>query len=179
MYSKIGLFAKRLYDKVKISLKVGIVKSYKKFYLGRNFKTPIKMNKTFTLLLLLVSFIYNAQAQDRITFTYDNAGNQIQRILCINCATSKTANVKPKEIIALKEEDLQKFFPEDVISYYPNPVKEELYLKWELKDENLVNSIQVYGLSGQLLKSYSGLEKNSKHSFSRIPFRSLCCCIVL
>lgn len=124
------------------------------------------MNK-FLLLLLLVTSI-RCHAQDRITFTYDNAGNQTQRSLCLDCMTSKTTNVKPKEIIALKEEDLQKFFPEDVISYYPNPVKKELYLKWELKDENLVNSIQVYGLSGQLLKSYSGLEKNNTQN---IPFQ--------
>ena len=126
------------------------------------------MNK-FLLLVLLVTSI-RCHGQDRITFSYDNAGNQIQRNLCLNCppGTAKTANVKPKEITALKDEDLQKFFPEDVISYYPNPVKEELYLKWELKDQNLVNSIQVYGLSGQLLKSYSGLEKTNTQN---IPFQ--------
>ena len=59
------------------------------------------------MLLLSVTL---SNAQDRITFTYDNAGNQIQRSLCLQCTTSKTENVKPKEIIALKEEDLQKFF---------------------------------------------------------------------
>jgi hypothetical protein len=127
------------------------------------------MNKTFTLFLLLASFMYNAQAQDRITFTYDNAGNQIQRSLCLNCTSSKIKNAKPKEVTALKEQDLQKFFPEDIISYYPNPVKEELYLKWEFKDENLVNSIQLYGLNGQLLKSYSGLDKANSQT---IPFQN-------
>lgn len=125
------------------------------------------MKKIIYLTLLLSVTLSNAQ--DRITFTYDNAGNQIQRSLCLQCTTSKTANVKPKEIIALKEEDLQKFFPEDVISYYPNPVKEELYLKWELIQGNLVTSIQVFGLSGQLLKSYSGLEKNNTQN---IPFQT-------
>ena len=105
------------------------------------------MNKLLTLLLFLCGIMCNAQ--DKILFSYDNAGNQIKRELCINCpsGTGKTTNVKPKEIIALTEDDLQKFFPDDLISYYPNPVKEELYLKWELKDENLVNSIQVYGLN--------------------------------
>jgi hypothetical protein len=127
------------------------------------------MNKTFALLLLLTSFMYNVQAQDRITFTYDNAGNQIQRSLCLNCMSSKVKNTKPKEVADIKEQDLQKFFPEDVISYYPNPVKEELYVKWEFKDENLVNSIQLYGLNGQLLKSYSGLDKTNTQN---IPFQS-------
>ncbi len=92
------------------------------------------------ILFILFGFSQFTSAQDRIIFSYDNAGNQITRSLCLQCTTLKNSP-KPKEIIALKEEDLQKFFPEDVISYYPNPVKEELYLKWELKDENLVNSI--------------------------------------
>jgi hypothetical protein len=120
------------------------------------------------ILFILLGFSLFASAQDRITFSYDNAGNQITRSLCLQCTTSKNSTKPIKEIIALKEEDLQKFFPEDVISYYPNPVKEELYLKWELIAGNLVTSIQVYGLSGQLLKSYSGLEKNNAQN---IPFQ--------
>ncbi|MFV7235207.1 T9SS type A sorting domain-containing protein [Flavobacterium sp. ZB4R12] len=123
------------------------------------------------IVFILLGFSVLATAQDKIVFEYDNAGNQIKRYLCIDCplGTGKTSNVLPKEIMALKEEDLQKFFPEDVISYYPNPVKEELYLKWELIAGNLVTSIQVYGLSGQLLKSYSGLEKNNAQN---IPFQA-------
>lgn len=119
--------------------------------------------------MILLGFSILATAQDEIVFEYDNAGNQIKRYLCINCplGTGKTSNGLPKEIAALKAEALQKFFPEDVISYYPNPVKEELYIKWELIEDNLVTSIQVYGLSGQLLKSYSGLEKNNTQN---IPF---------
>lgn len=118
---------------------------------------------------MLLGFSLFASGQDRITFSYDNAGNQTQRLLCINCTTSKISGTIPKEITALKEEDLLNFFPEDVISYYPNPVKEELYLKWQLIEDNLVTSIQVYGLSGQLLKSYSGLEKNNAQN---IPFQA-------
>lgn len=121
----------------------------------------MKKNYFLSICLFLLSFF--ASAQDKITFTYDVAGNQIKRELCINCpiGTGKTSNDKPKEIVALTDENLQKFFPEDVISYYPNPVKEELYLKWELKENNQVSSIQVYALNGQALKSYSGLEKTN------------------
>nr|WP_314896659.1 T9SS type A sorting domain-containing protein [uncultured Flavobacterium sp.] len=124
--------------------------------------------KHFIVFILLGFSLFASAQDDRITFSYDNAGNQITRSLCLQCTTSKNSP-KPKEIIALKEEDLQKFFPEDVISYYPNPVKEELYLKWELIEGNLVTSIQVYGLSGQLLKSYSGLETNNAQN---IPFQA-------
>ena len=123
------------------------------------------MNRLIILLLILCSTICNAQA-DRITFSYDAAGNQVLRKLCLGCTTWKTTNGTPKEISALKEEDLIKFFPEDVISYYPNPVKEELYLKWELIDNNLVTSVEVYGVSGQIIKSYSRLERVNTRSIS-------------
>ncbi|MBG6063165.1 hypothetical protein IWX83_002975 [Flavobacterium sp. CG_9.1] len=126
------------------------------------------MKKIIYVLLLLTVTSIRAQA-DRITFSYDDAGNQVVRKLCFGCTTSKMMNDIPKEISALKEEDLVKFFPEDVISYYPNPVKEELFIKWDLKDDNLVNSIHVYGLSGQLLKSFVGQEK---YNAQNIPFHS-------
>ena len=95
---------------------------------------------------------------DKIVFSYDGAGNQIQRSLCLspNCL-SAGKKAKPKEIAAIKEEDLQKFFPEDVISYYPNPVKEELYLKWELIADKNVSSIYLYNINGQTLKTYDNL----------------------
>lgn len=118
------------------------------------------MKKLLLLPLLLVSIVTNAQ---KLSFDYDNAGNQIQRSWCTTCH-SRTSNEVPKEISKLKEEDLQKFFPEDVISYYPNPVKEELYLKWELINENKVTSIQVYALNGQIIKDISKLESTNSQT---------------
>lgn len=100
----------------------------------------------------------NAQ---KIRFEYDAAGNQIQRRWCITCF-SRNAQEDYKDISNLEDTDLQKFFPEDVISYYPNPVKEELFLKWELINENKVSSIDVFTLNGQVLKSIKeNLSQNS------------------
>jgi hypothetical protein len=122
------------------------------------------------LLLLLLGFSLLAKAQsDKIVFDYDAAGNQVKRYLCINCPSTTGKNTKPKEVIALKEEDLQKFFPEDVISYYPNPVKEELFLKWELANDNTVSSLQIYDLNGRSLQSYVNLEKVNVKT---IPFQT-------
>lgn len=103
----------------------------------------------------------------KITFDYDAAGNQILRELCISCTKPGYKTKKPKEIVALQEEDLQKFSPEDVISYYPNPVKEELYLKWELVTDKTVTEIQLYDLNGRVLQKYDNLEKNNTLN---IPF---------
>lgn len=121
------------------------------------------------LLLLFSAFtlISNAQNPDKITFDYDDAGNQINRELCSSCNKTGYKTTSPKEIAALKEEDLQKFSPEDVISYYPNPVKEELYLKWELVEGKTVGSIYLYALNGQVLKTFNNLDKANNLN---IPF---------
>jgi hypothetical protein len=116
--------------------------------------------KNLYLLLLLLFVSQSFTAQTKILFEYDAAGNQIKRTLCINCnpAIGKIA----KEIVDLKTEDLQKFSPNDVISYYPNPVKEQLYLKWELVDNKRVISIDLYSLNGQIVKTLKNL--NQKES---------------
>jgi len=113
------------------------------------------------ILLLFLGFTLFAQAQtpNKITFDYDNAGNQTIRKLCLSCTDANYKTKEVKEIVALKEEDLEKFFPEDVISYYPNPVKEELYLKWELVEGKSVVSIYLDDLNGRILQTYNNLEK--------------------
>lgn len=94
------------------------------------------MKKIIFLLfgLLCIQQIFS----QKIRFEYDDAGNQIQRRVCLDCL-AKNAQGVYKETSQLEDSDLQKFFPEDVISYYPNPVKEELFLKWELVNSNTVS----------------------------------------
>ena len=95
---------------------------------------------------------------DKIIFSYDGAGNQIQRFLCLSpTCMSAGKKAKPIEIATITEDDLQKFFTEDVLSYYPNPVKEELYLKWELIADKNVSSIYLYSINGQAIKAYNNL----------------------
>ena len=131
--------------------------------------------KTFLLFCFLFFYsLVNAQTTpqaDRLLFSYDGAGNQYNRKLCINCDYSRVSNEVIKEILDLKEEDLLQFSPEDIISYYPNPVKEELYLKWELINTNALSKIEIYSFAGQLVKSFTKLEKdNSKIiSFQEYP----------
>lgn len=119
------------------------------------------------LLLLIFTCSLAIHAQQKIIFEYDGAGNQIKRELTFS--TNKKAVVATKEIVAVKEEDLEKFFPEDVLSYYPNPVREELYLQWQLSNENYVKSLHVYNFNGQILRSYS--QSDSDNSLT-IPFQS-------
>jgi hypothetical protein len=127
------------------------------------------MRKTFLLLLFLGNTL-TLFAQEKISFSYDSAGNQIIRRLCTDCLLRQSQS-EFKNIAEIKPEDLQKFHPEDVISYYPNPVKELLYLQWQLIDENKVSSIEIYGMNGQLLKSYKNLESKNDFviSFTELP----------
>jgi hypothetical protein len=125
------------------------------------------MRNYILLLFLGFTLFSQAQAPNKIIFEYDLAGNQTLRELCISCNKAGYKTKPPIEIAALKEEDFQKFSPEDVISYYPNPVKEELYLKWELVTDKAVATIYLYALNGQVLKAYNNLEKNNTLN---IPF---------
>ena len=125
------------------------------------------MKKLLLTIFCFYGLLSNAQ---KIRFEYDAAGNQIQRKWCPGCL-SRNSNEVYKDISKLEDSDLQKFFPEDVISYYPNPVKEELYLKWDLINDNKVSSIEVFTLNGQSLKSIKeNLAENSQMiSFSDYP----------
>ena len=127
--------------------------------------------KKITFLLFGLLFIQQTFSQTRIVFNYDNAGNQVVRKLCLNCNEFRQSNQEIKEVTDVKEEDLLNFFEEDVISYYPNPVKEELFLKWELINSNTVSKIDIYNLNGQIIKSFTNLtQENSKNiSFQEYP----------
>lgn len=123
------------------------------------------MNKLYTIVFLLFFSVMNAQP--KLTFSYDVAGNQINRILCINCVSKSVKEVK--EIEAITQDDLVQFSEKDVISYYPNPVKEELYLQWQLTKENYVTSINLYSVTGQVLRTY---QQNLQENNLTIPFQN-------
>jgi hypothetical protein len=126
------------------------------------------MKKTATFLLFVMTIISNAQ--QKINFSYDSAGNQIKRELCLSNCDPLAKEVKEvKEIEALVDDDLLKFSQSDNFSYYPNPVKEELYLQWELQNNIYITSIEVYSFTGQLVKSYRTTIQQNKQN---IPFQN-------
>ncbi|MGE8340707.1 MAG: T9SS type A sorting domain-containing protein [Flavobacterium sp.] len=104
------------------------------------------------LLLIFLHCSFLSIAQTKLNFSYDQAGNQITRILCINCLAKSAKEIVEPE--AITENDLEKFYPEDVVSYYPNPVREELYLHWELAHDNYVTAVHVYSMTGQVLRTF-------------------------
>jgi hypothetical protein len=117
------------------------------------------MKKLLLSLFCCYGLLCNAQ---KIRFEYDVAGNQILRTWCPSC-DSRMNNNQLKDVSDIDDNDLEKFFPDDVISYYPNPVKEELYLKWDLQNNTTVTSIEIFTLNGHLLKTIKdNLSKNTQ-----------------
>jgi hypothetical protein len=78
---------------------------------------------------------------------------------------------QPKDFSKVMDSDMEKFYPEDVISYYPNPVKEQLYLKWELIDNKKVSKIEFYDISGKYVNSIESFDSENSTilSFGNYP----------
>lgn len=124
------------------------------------------MKKTVTFCLFFVSLLGVCQ-QHRIKFEYDLAGNQIKRYVALSQARITQKDSIIKRIEDVKVEDFEKASTEDVLSYYPNPVREELYLKWDLIENTKVSKIEMYSFNGQLVKTFVDLENNITQT---IPF---------
>ena len=120
--------------------------------------------KPILLFLFIFLMSIGAQSQDKIIFEYDSAGNQVVRRYCPTCSESKNSQNSI-------EEELLKFFPEDIISYYPNPVKDELFLKWDLINNNYVNEIQMFDINAKLISTISDLKNTDRTTiqFSSLP----------
>lgn len=114
------------------------------------------MKTMFFVFFTAICSYMNAQ-QNILRFEYDASGNQKKRELCFGCSGKNSQN--EKEIANLQQEDMSKFYPEDNLSYYPNPVKEELFLKWKTTNDYSVSKIELFNLNGQILRSYTNLDK--------------------
>ncbi len=89
---------------------------------------------------------------DRVRFLYDVSGNQIERFICINCSTNRSALVNNE----LGNELSKEFFELDNLKFYPNPVEQDLQIDFNETSKN-VSNVSVYNLSGQLLNKYDNL----------------------
>ncbi|UPT70710.1 MAG: T9SS type A sorting domain-containing protein [Flavobacterium sp. JAD_PAG50586_2] len=107
-----------------------------------------------------------------IGFDYDVSGNQIKRYLILlpYFKTSNPGNFT-EQSPDIVTSDLIKADIYDDIKYYPNPVKQELYVQWINNTENYVSQIELYSISGQLLKRYDSMKAttNATIDFGNYP----------
>lgn len=104
-----------------------------------------------------------------IKFTYDLlTGSQIKReLIYIAPATTDpdlglTRQIKPSSIKhQFNEKNLVVSEQYNDISYYPNPVVSELFIKWTNLNDSKVERIAVYSLTGKLIKNIEVINSES------------------
>ena len=100
----------------------------------------------FSILVLTVS----SYAQAELVFVYDTAGNQI----------SRKFEIKPKSLEAETEDDLVAQDIDDdedsllirieqSITIHPNPVKDKLYMTWDIAYHDQIQSIYLIDTSSK------------------------------
>lgn len=114
--------------------------------------------KNFLTIVLFLSIIELCSAQTRVKFDYDSAGNQKRRYVCINCSAREVTNDTITNADRVASQDV-KLDDLDNVSYYPNPVQEELNINWINHDNKSLSTIEVSTLSGQVLSNYSNLNE--------------------
>lgn len=100
-----------------------------------------------------------------LSFSYDTAGNQTRRTFLYLAPPTPRLNNAPIPPLA-KEALVDKLLPTDLyedISYYPNPIKSELYLQWVESASNDLQTIELYNLNGKLLNSFPN-QSNQDHT---------------
>ena len=88
------------------------------------------MNKYFSILLICLGYLVNSQT---LSFSYDAAGNQIER--CYNCNTNKQTNDGESTQFA------------SYFYVFPNPTKGRVQLRWDEKVRGLIHNISILGLN--------------------------------
>ncbi len=81
------------------------------------------------------------QSQQKIRYTYDNAGNRIERKIIL----TKSFN-KMKEAQVLNE-----VLAERTVKIYPNPTKGSLTVSLGDQDSEVIGEIFIFGLNGQMI----------------------------
>ena len=123
-------------------------------------------------LLLVSAFLYNFTAfaqEERLQLQYDAAGNQIvSRLVCINCPEDPGVGGGEAPVdntpIILSEKTLNQ------LTYFPNPVSQELTLLWKNNPHRRITSVSVYTLGGKCVHYASPL--NLQESLI-LPFSAL------
>lgn len=127
------------------------------------------MKHLLAFILLCMSLFSFSQNEGVLEFRYDAAGNQIiRKYITINSKNSNVANEKDltstNEIVLLNSEF-------SGIKYYPNPVKEALYIEWNLEEGVFINVMQLVDFNGRIIKNIENLKtsKNTSVDFTDLP----------
>lgn len=122
------------------------------------------MKKIFAFIFMFFNLFCWTQTT-KLLFSYDTSGNQIARTLCVNCPVGQGRPSNSVEASKIETETIVL----DKVTFFPNPVAEELNIKWELISNKTVDYITVYNTNGALMQNYIDLKNDS---LKVIPFGS-------
>lgn len=133
------------------------------------------MNKVYLILAFLFTASFaNPVAAQKLTFSYDASGNQIERRwICVNCLTNDSQAAAQKiandSNIKLKKE--ADFDSGRIIKVSPNPVSEILNVNWQTPEKIFLKSIEVFGMAGNRVfrATYSPGQLEAEIPFNRLP----------
>ncbi|MGB9746357.1 MAG: T9SS type A sorting domain-containing protein [Bacteroidales bacterium] len=108
----------------------------------------------FFFALLFLCGIFDSRAQTILTYTYDRAGNRIQKNVIIlksavNLQSSDSTSVQQKE--DGKDIPFEEKAGELLVKIYPNPVSFSLNIEISGTDNTIVWGYSLFGLNGRLL----------------------------
>ena len=128
----------------------------------------IKTSLQFLFALLFSSLCF-CQPQGKIMFSYDEAGNQTSRFYIL--ISNRSSNAANTDVKKLKDDDLFTSDVSEKIKYFPNPVKEELFVQWTNDAEKSVQTITLYNSAGMQLQVFkiSETENTSTINFKDLP----------
>ena len=106
------------------------------------------------LLLGCASF-----GQQQLNFDYDAAGNQIGVVIILH-------NILDNKMSHATATTLQSNPIYKDVKYYPNPVKNELYMEWQTIDNNNLTHIVINNIAGDLLKDYKDVNTVTNYTLS-------------
>lgn len=103
------------------------------------------MRRLLTVAVTFFSaYCYSQGLYGAVNFEYDSAGNQKTRELeiCLNCG-DRTGSQENSSFKKIEENS------ESTLTYFPNPVSEQLQLQWQNLELDYITAIDLYTLSGQ------------------------------
>jgi len=98
-----------------------------------------------------------------IHFSYDTAGNQIKRFY-------DPTNYTKQEVVAeIEAEEIDKK-SKSKLSFYPNPIENELTITWSKSENSSVRTVQVYSINSKLVRSFTS--KNNSQEL-KLPLHNI------
>lgn len=107
--------------------------------------------------------------RNAIRFFYDRSGNETHRYM-VYLAPGAGKQLS-QDALRNADSGLLEIDKSNGISYYPNPVRSELYIKWTENTNKTVQAISIIDMSGKVLDKFpaSGSEQNAIIDFIKYP----------